>query len=213
MMSGDPGSADQPDRPNEQIDPELVREMMLEWANAPPEEDEGTWLGRFFGRIVERYEPPPPTTDEQGNPLPRLDVDDPPSVPDDPLLRVGYALLARLPEDWESATLQITGAADDVRTSVMVRVRGDFPSFNNLRFFTDLTEPCLALRQATYEPGKGAWHRAVISLYRDGTIHPSYNYVTPPFGAWGRREVDLVRRDHELYPRDPEQLPSWHPAR
>lgn len=211
-MGVDPENADQPDEPDEQFDPELVREMLLEWANSPPDENDAAWLSRVFDRIGERGGSfTPPTTDNEGNPLPRLDLDSPPAAPEDPLLRVGYTLVTNLPEHWDFVMLQVTGAADDVRTAAMVRVPGGDPMSD--MFFADLIEPCSALRRAMYEPGRGAWYNAMIALYRDGTLYPNYDHIGRPFGCWGPREVDLVLRDHELYPRDPEQLPPWHPAR
>lgn len=210
-MSTDPESVDRPDTPDEQIDPERAREMLLEWAKSPPSENDAAFISSVFDGIKRSRASTPPT-DEDGNPLPRLDMDSPPSASDDPLLRVGYALLAHLPERWDYVMLQATGAADDLRTVVMVRVPGRDPGMG-IMFVTDLIEPCLALRQATYEPGRGAWYNAMIALYPDGTIRPIYDYTMPPFGDWGPRELDLVLRDHELYPRDPEQLPPWHPAR
>lgn len=209
-MSTDPGNTEQSGRPDRQSNHEFAREILSEFLNSSTD----VTVEGVFDRILERGGfHTPPTTDEEGNPLPRLDLDNPPATPDDPLLRVAYALVAKLPEQWENVTLQVTGAADDIRTVAVVRVQGDRPSLNNLYFFTDLAEPCLALRQSTYEPGRGAWYYAFIQLFRDGTIDKTYNYVTPPFGAWGHREVDLVLRDHELYPRDPDRLPPWHPAR
>ena len=215
-MGTDPDNADQPDALDEQFDPEFYRDVFAEWLDPSSDLNGEAALGRVFDRILERGgHLTPPTTDEEGNPLPRLDVDSPPAEPpEDPLLRVGYALLAHLPLNWESAILEIAGAADDVRTLATVRVHGDSPSVSDTRFFTDLTELCLALRQSTYEPGRGAWYNAFIMLVRDGTIKAAhYDFDLPPFGAWGPREVALVLRDHELYPRDPEQLPDWHPAR
>jgi hypothetical protein len=214
-MSTNQDNVDQPDGPNEQFDRELLRELLLEWLDS----SSGLTVRDAFGeleRILKRggFVTPPPM-DEEGNPLPRLDVDNPPAEPpEDPLLRVGYALLAHLPEHWENVFFQCSGAADDVRTHAMVHVPGERPSPRSTHFFTDLTEPCLALRQSTYEPGRGAWYNAFIMLVRDGTIKAAhYDFDLPPFGAWGPREVALVLRDHELYPRDPEQLPDWHPAR
>ncbi|WP_166353978.1 hypothetical protein [Phytoactinopolyspora limicola] len=76
---------------------------------------------------------------------------------------------------------------------------------------------CLELRRSMYQAdrpgGRGAWYNAIIRMRRDGLIAPLYDFSQPPFGHWGPREVDLVRRDQELYPRDPGQLPAWHPAR
>ncbi|WP_129669466.1 hypothetical protein [Phytoactinopolyspora endophytica] len=156
-----------------------------------------------------------PPVDEHGDPLPRLNVDDPSPETDDPVLRVGYALLADLPLNWETAFLDVTAAADEVRTSAMVKVRGADAASHAFRFyFPEIAEACLALRRATYEPnGRGAWYNAIIRLDRDGTISLNYDFTNPPFGCWSPNEADLVLRDQVLYPRDPELLPPWHPAR
>lgn len=160
----------------------------------------------------------PRTEDEHGNPLPQLDLENPPATPpDDPLLRVGYALLDKLPERWDWAMLQVDAAADEVRTLVMVYVEDECPPDppgSGIHFFLDLAEPCLTLRRSMYKPdGQGAWYHAVIKLDRDGRLQLIFQPdVAPPFGTWGPREVELLLRDQELYPRDPEHLPPWHPA-
>lgn len=199
-MGADPDDADLPDESgifDDLLTPEFTAEMQRVMDQMQAR------LGRSPGE------------DEQGNPLPRLDLEDPPTTPlEDPLLRVGYALLAQLPEYWESAMLHVTAAADEIRTFATVVVHEDDPRESRIKFFSDLAEPCSALREETYEPeGRGVWYNATIWLYSDGTIKPTYDYNTPPFGYWGPREVELVRRDQELYPRDPENLPPWHPAR
>ncbi|AYY11715.1 hypothetical protein EF847_02200 [Actinobacteria bacterium YIM 96077] len=157
-----------------------------------------------------------PTTDKHGNPLPRLDVDNPRTTTDDPLLRVGYALLPQLPGDWEVAILHVTVAADEVRTFATVKDRGRPPLEGRLHYpgvSAELAEACVALRRATYEPdGRGVWYNANIRLERNGAIAALYDFVNPPFGCWGPNEVELARRDQELYPRDPQQLPVWHPS-
>lgn len=166
--------------------------------------------------LTEHGEHVPETTDKQGNPLPRLNLDDPDPATDDPLLRVGYTLLAQLPEHWESAMLNVTAAADEARTFVVVvrRPAVDSEPPETTFYLPGVAEACSALRRATYEAdGRGAWYNAHIRLDPNGTLVPLYDYDTPPFGYWGPNEVDLVRRDHELYPRDPELLPDWHPAR
>ncbi|PSL02823.1 hypothetical protein CLV30_109131 [Haloactinopolyspora alba] len=146
----------------------------------------------------------------------QLDMDNLSAAPDDPLLQIGYALVPQLPGHWDDVLLDLTSAADDVRTMAMVRMQeeGDEPPDNRIHFFSDLTEPALALRRSTYEPnGRGAWYTAMIRLARDGTITAKFEFDLPPFGLWGPNEVALVSRDQELYPRDPARLPRWHPAR
>ncbi len=155
------------------------------------------------------------TTDADGNPYPRLDLDGPPPATDDPLLRVGYALLAELPDEWEYALLIVSAAADEVRTWVIVKVPSDdVTAMRNLFYLPRVAEAAAALRRATHEPeGRGAWYTLTVRLERTGALKPRYDYESPPFMTWGPGEVELLRRDQELYPRDPAKLPDWHPAR
>lgn len=156
---------------------------------------------------------PPPTTDKDGNPLARLDLERPPPSTDDPLVRLCYALLAELPEHWQKATLDVGGAANDIRMFVVVRMPGEGHHFRALHYLPAVAAAAGTLRRSMYEAGgRGTWYRALIQLYRDGTVLPHYNFDDEPFLHWGPDEVELLRRDHELYPRDPEQLPPWHPV-
>ncbi|WP_069109167.1 hypothetical protein [Jiangella alba] len=156
---------------------------------------------------------PPPTTDKDGNPLARLDLNRPPPSTDDPLVRLCYALLAELPEHWQKATVDVGAAADEVRMFVVVRMPGEGHHYRNLHYLPAVAEAAAALRRSMYEAGgRGAWYRAMIQLYRDGTALPHYHFDEEPFLHWGPGEVELLRRDHELYPRDSEHLPPWHPV-
>lgn len=150
----------------------------------------------------------------RGDQVHQLEMDHPPAAPDEPLLHIGYALLPQLPEHWKDVFLDVTSAADEVRTLAIVRMHEDEPLDSRFHFFSDLAEPSLALRRSTYEPdGCGAWYNAMIRLSQDGAIDANFDFERPPFGCWGPNEAALVLRDQELYPRDPARLPPWHPAR
>lgn len=183
------GLADMPD------DPELLAE-----------------LRRLLKRVQMHAQP---SRDEHRDLHCQLDLDNPPAAPEEPLLQIGYVLLTQLPQYWETVFLQVTAAADEVRTLAVVRMQeDDDPLDSRFYFFRDLVEPSLALRRSTYEPaGRGAWYNAHIRLFRDGTIDAKYDYHSPPFGFWGLNEAALVMRGQELCPRAPERLPHWHPAR
>jgi hypothetical protein len=178
-------------------------------------------LGRAVRQAVldEERDQAARTTDEHGNTLPRLDLSEPRPTTDDPLLRIGYTLLAALPEQWEFAVLNVTAAAEDVRTFAVIKAagpgqEGQSPPFErHLLYFPEVTESCLALRRSTYEAEGRTWYNVHIRIDRNGVMTPIYDFDGPPFGYWGPREVELVRRDQELFPRAPEQLPAWHPAR
>lgn len=154
------------------------------------------------------------TTDDDGDPLPHLDLDDPPASTDDPLLRVGYALLGHLPAGWLYATLHVSAAADELRMSVMVKLAADGPvSFRHLLYLPDVAAACAALRRSMYTEDDGTWYSFTLMLRQNGAMSTHVLDFRPPFGDWGPGEADLLRRDHELYPRPPERLPNWHPAR
>lgn len=152
------------------------------------------------------------TTDDDDNPLPRLDLDAT-AEPDDPLLRVAYALLGHLPDGWLHAILHASAAADDVRTNALVKLEGDRPlTLHHLLYLPDVAAACAELRRSRYEEGHDAWYNATILLRRSGFVS-SFYLDHPPFGVWGPDDAALLVRDHELYPRPPERLPVWHPSR
>ncbi|WP_092622735.1 hypothetical protein [Jiangella sp. DSM 45060] len=153
------------------------------------------------------------TTDDDGRPLPRLDLDDP-AATDDPLLRVGYALLPHLPGGWLTAVLNVAAAADDVRTWAMVTKPGVGPSrYEHLRYLPDVAAEAAALRRSMYDPSRGAWYNLMLRLNANGTLVTRFDHDGPPFLHWGAREVELVRRDQQLFPRPFDRLATWHPAR
>lgn len=154
------------------------------------------------------------TTDQDGNPLPRLALDDPHPETADPLLRVGYALRDELTGDWLTATLMVSAAADEVRTWAMITRPDPGPQkYGHLLYLPEVAAAAAALRRSAYEPnGRGAWYSTVIRLNANGTVVEHPDYDGPPFMFWGPNEVELLRRDHELYPRPADRLPEWHPA-
>ncbi|WP_147375245.1 hypothetical protein [Jiangella rhizosphaerae] len=154
---------------------------------------------------------------ENIDPPPVLQFDGPRPETDDPLLRLGYAVVDRMPVDdhwWSRITLQITAAADTVRTCVVATFQEDDAPYERYLYLPGLEEACLELRRSMYDPSTGAWYRAIITIERPRLhIKHWYDYEAPPFaGFWGPREWESIQRDHELYPRDPDELPDWHPA-
>ncbi|SDU61099.1 hypothetical protein [Jiangella alkaliphila] len=154
------------------------------------------------------------TTDADGNALPRLDLSAASPETDDPLLRVGYALLGHLPEGWLHANLMASAAADDVRTTVMIKLEADGPlSFQYLLYLPDVAAACATLRRSMYTEDRGAWYNLAFLLRPNGAITTQVIDLHPPFGVWGPDDAALLVRDHELYPRPQERLPAWHPSR
>ncbi|MBB5791945.1 hypothetical protein [Jiangella mangrovi] len=155
------------------------------------------------------------TTDDDGEPLPRLILEGPRPETGDPLLLVGYALLGHLQEGWEYATLHASAAADDLRMAATVKLAGEGPlTLRHLHYLPDVAAACAELRRSMYQDdGRGAWFNITIMLRQNGAINFIVLDEQPPFAYWGPGDAELLRRDQELYPRDPEHLPFWHPAR
>jgi hypothetical protein len=204
-MNEPQGQANPGSQPQESL--ESLREMA---SNVGDEE-----LGRLLreGTAAHERDVTAATTDEHGNPLPRLNIDDPQAMTTDPLLRVGYALLAELPERWEAAVLSVTAAADEVRTNVLVRTPDKVSFELHMLYLPETAAACSELRRTMYEADGRVWYNAIIRLNSNGTLVPNYDFQGPPFTYWGPREADLARRDQELYPRQPGDLPPWHPSR
>ncbi|WP_166355403.1 hypothetical protein [Phytoactinopolyspora limicola] len=156
----------------------------------------------------------PPTFDDDGVPLPKLRFDDLGAAKGDPLLATAAKLAEVLPERWKIAVFNLSGAADEVRSFAIVVDQGK-PSPVPIYLFVDAAAEGRTLRAATRrDDGGGAWCNALLRIYEDGTVAAHYDYSSPPFGAYlGERELELLRRDQELYPRDRASLPSWHPSK
>ncbi|SDT37571.1 hypothetical protein SAMN04515669_3776 [Jiangella sp. DSM 45060] len=151
------------------------------------------------------------------DPPPVLQLDGPRHEIDDPLLKLGYAVVDRMPvEDdwWSKIVLRITAAADTVRTSVVATFQEDDTPEDRHFYLPGLEDACLELRQSMYDHNTGAWYAAIITIERPRlNMGRWYDYEAPPFaGFWGPQEWELIQRDHEMYPREVDELPDWHPA-
>ena len=73
----------------------------------------------------------------------------------------------------------------------------------------ELTKAFTALREAMYQPGKGTWFAAELTLTREGRFSVDFDYDLEP--AWhgpapsGREYAD----DLWKFRRDPEHIPGW----
>ena len=154
---------------------------------------------------------------ERTDPPPRISLTDERPATDDPLLILGYALLDHLPDDWTSARLYVTSAAETVRTWVDVDTGHSDEPGEEAFAVPEIAAECLALRKSMYEPGKGTWYNATITLEHKsphvGQLTTRFDNERRPFVYWGPEEIELVHRDIELFPRDPDWMPEWHPLR
>lgn len=71
-----------------------------------------------------------------------------------------------------------------------------------------LSRQLRALRELTYEPGKGAWFTAVLRFESGGRFSADFDYDNEP--AWYDTVSPLSYVDEvERFPRDPEHTPDW----
>lgn len=88
----------------------------------------------------------------------------------------------------------------------------------NVEFVIDMETgvACLELREAMYSESTGTWHQAIFRLNQESNFDADFDYDAKPYEAEeeGSKDLrDLLMYDQELYPRDNENLPDWHPAK
>jgi hypothetical protein len=90
-------------------------------------------------------------------------------------------------------------------------------SQNTLRMGTDGAMSCMALREAMHQPGKGTWYTARFTIDADGNCSADYDYdsvpLNPSFDETIEDICDLLVDDQKRFPRDRDNLPTWHPCR
>ncbi len=129
---------------------------------------------------------------------------------------VGQAMVDSVPDGWKRITLDITGAGNLVRGKMAVtmndgtvntRVALDRAGARSARLF----------REGSHEDGTGTWYNAHIEVGDDLKITADYDYDQPPLGGLsgqgGQANEEVLRKDQEMFPRSPENLPEWHPSR
>ena len=125
------------------------------------------------------------------------------------LTKIGQAMAQSAPAGWQRISLRATGVSSMMETALTVTLDGG--AIDRTGSIVDEgDEACEDLRVASYQPGKGTWYTATFTLDRDGRLAADFDYDNPPFD--GNADPELLRDDQEDFPRDPEQLPAWHPA-
>jgi hypothetical protein len=126
------------------------------------------------------------------------------------LARIGKSMARSAPSGWEEAELKITGAGPMSGTTLLAN-SADGATDRKIGIDHDGQDAADQLRKEMYQHGKGTWYNASITLTHTGKLTASFDYDTPPFD--GDADPDLLLADQQLFPRDPEHLPAWHPAR
>ncbi|WP_020577829.1 immunity protein YezG family protein [Actinopolymorpha alba] len=125
----------------------------------------------------------------------------------DLLQGIGQALFDELPDDFTSARVVCSMIGFQARfVCSYTRASG---AESTIGMPDDLYELFLDLRDATYEPGKGAWYTAEFVVDGDGRFSIDFDYDNRP--AVVSATEDDYFDDLEKYPRAPELIPDWYP--
>lgn len=126
------------------------------------------------------------------------------------LTAVAKAMPRAATPGWTHAELRITGVGGMSKTTV--RVTGPDGGVDGaIGLDEDGRTAARTLRKEMYQPGKGTWYNARIQLDSSGKLNAEFDYDNRPFD--GDADDVLLMEDQRLFPRDPENLPDWHPAR
>lgn len=128
----------------------------------------------------------------------------------DLLVTVAKSMARAAAPGWKRVELSITGVEQMTSTEIRI-IREDDSVAEPVGLSHDGHDATAALRKEMYQPGKGTWYNAHLSLESSGKLNADFDYDNRPFDG----DVDdvLLLEDHRLFPRDPEHLPTWHPAR
>jgi hypothetical protein len=139
----------------------------------------------------------------------------------DGLLRIVFQkMIESATGDWVSLELLVTGIGSG--TDFTARATVENGGESTYRLGTDGTMACLELRKTMYRPGVGTWYTAHFTVDETKECGVEYDYDTMPedreiLMAHGPGINDELREvlleDQEMFPRDQEHLPGWHPCR
>ncbi|MFC7621051.1 hypothetical protein [Microlunatus sp. GCM10028923] len=129
------------------------------------------------------------------------------------LTAIGRSAIADPPAGWESITVTMTGLGPMTSVSGAATV-GGVPRY--LSIDGDAVDSAENLRTMMYAEHTGTWYRATLTITPDGQINSDFDYDGKPYDPEDEGTepiIDLLMRDQKRYPRDPEHLPDWHPAK
>lgn len=130
-----------------------------------------------------------------------------PPIPTEQLLdQVRQALLGKVAEGWRQVEVNYTASASLNQARIVVRAAdGSTPAVNAP---AELDETMTAIRRVMYEPGRGTWFSAKLTLTPPEELHVEFNFDDDP-AWWPSVPAGLFERDLEVFPRDEEHIPQW----
>jgi Immunity protein YezG-like len=136
---------------------------------------------------------------------------DPEVDTDDLYQRIANSAVTNLPEEWQTAriTIYMVSTRSHLEAEYTTQPDSEPVSFRSDR---DAIRAFKELRKLTAQPGKGAWYGAVFTVDRAGKFDVTFDYDTKPAFPGGIEDESYLK-DLEAFPRDPEYIPEWMPAR
>lgn len=125
------------------------------------------------------------------------------------LVAVGKALVRAAPTAWTKLELHVTGVGGMTETALDIH-QPDNTIDQSGALDSDGREAVHDLRESMFQPGKGTWFNATLTLDQSGKFNAEFDYDNPPFD--GVADAELLVEDQQLFPRDPANLPDWHPS-
>lgn len=115
---------------------------------------------------------------------------------------IARALVAVLPAGWRSVTAVYRATSSYAELDATVDGAQVDPLPDGLEDHFE------ELRREMYQPGKGAWLTAQLTITSDGHFATDFDYDNQP--AWSL-EVDesVYQDDLSVFPRDRENTPGW----
>lgn len=118
---------------------------------------------------------------------------------------LAQALVSGAPPDWAEIHLVFRGSS----TICQEEVTGSTLSGGTLLMPPppDSAQRLKQLRAAMYEPGRGTWFSAVITVKRNDEAAFVFNYTDDPH--WTPVSPAVFTLDQERFPRDEQHIPAW----
>lgn len=129
------------------------------------------------------------------------------------LTEIGQAALAAAPRGWTRITLEASGMGPATDTSARAETSTGVELFT---IDADGAAACAKLRKSMFKDSTGTWYRASFTIDSSKQLTVEFDYEAKPYDEDEDGEdflVDLLLDDHKRFPRDPEHLPDWHPAK
>lgn len=128
-------------------------------------------------------------------------------IPTERLLeQVRLSLLGIVFTGWQRVEIKYNASASLNQTRIVIRTAdGRTPAAYAP---AGLDETLTAIRKVMYEPGRGTWFSAKLTLTPPEELCVEFNFDDDP-EWWPSVSAALFERDSEVFPRDEEHVPRW----